>query len=43
MAGYTHQEIRDFYDSNPDLTLAQLSRMTGYTVEELKRILMGGK
>lgn len=34
------QDIIDLYDSNPDLTLQQLSRMTGKTVAELKRILM---
>ena len=36
----TDAEIWDLYDSNPNLTLAQLSRMTGKSVEELKRILM---
>lgn len=36
----THDEIRDYYDSHPDLTLAELSRITGLTVKELKRILM---
>jgi hypothetical protein len=34
------EEISDYYDSHPDLTLAQLSRMTGKSVEQLKRILM---
>ena len=37
---YTDDEIYDLYDSHPDLTLAQLSRMTGRSVEQLKRILM---
>lgn len=36
----TAQKIRDLYDSNPNLTLGQLSRMTGLTVAQLKRILM---
>lgn len=36
----TENEIREFYDSHPDLTLAQLSRMTGKTVQELKQILL---
>jgi hypothetical protein len=36
----TNEQIIDLYDQNPDLTLAQLSRMTGKSVEELKRILM---
>jgi len=35
------QQIIDLYDSNPDLTLAQLSRMTGKSIPELKQILMG--
>jgi hypothetical protein len=37
---YTDEQISDLYDSHPDLTLAQLSRMTGRSVEQLKRILM---
>ena len=37
---YTDEQINDIYDSNPNLTLAQLSRMTGKSVEQLKRILM---
>ena len=36
----TDAEIWDLYDSNPNLMLADLSRMTGKSVEELKRILM---
>jgi len=36
----TKAEIISFYDSHPDLTLAQLSRMTGRDVQELKRMLM---
>lgn len=36
----SNQDIIDLYDSNPDLTLQQLSRITGKTVIELKRILM---
>ena len=36
----TENEIREFYDSHPDLTLTQLSRMTGKTVQELKQILL---
>ena len=37
---YTDEQINDLYDSNPNLTLAQLSCMTGKSVEQLKRILM---
>jgi hypothetical protein len=36
----THAEIREVFDLNPNLTLAQLSRMTGLTVPQLKKILM---
>ena len=38
----THTEIREVFDLNPNLTLAQLSRMTGLTVSQLKKILMEG-
>lgn len=38
----TDAQIRDLYDTKPDLTLAQLSRMTGKSVTQLKRILMEG-
>jgi hypothetical protein len=36
----TDEEICDYYDSHPDLLLSQLSRMTGKSVQQLKRILM---
>lgn len=36
----TNQQICEFYDSHPDMTLAQLSQITGKTISELKRILM---
>ena len=35
------QQIIDFYDQNLNMTLAQLAAITGKTVPELKRILMG--
>jgi hypothetical protein len=37
----TNQDIIDLFDLNPNLTLAQLSRITGKSVLELKQILMG--
>lgn len=37
----TDQQIIDFYDQNLNLTLAQLAVITGKTVPELKKILMG--
>ena len=36
------REIKDIYDNNFNLTLEQLSNMTGYTVSELIEILMEG-
>jgi hypothetical protein len=36
----TDEQINDLYDLNPNLTLAQLSRMTGKSAQQLKRILM---
>ena len=38
----THEEIREFYDRNPNMTLLDLSCETGLTVPELKKILMEG-
>jgi hypothetical protein len=37
----TNDQIAELYDSNPNMTLAQLSRITGKSVEQLKKILMG--
>ena len=36
----TDYDIYDLYDLNPDITLAYLSRISGRTVPELKRLLM---
>jgi hypothetical protein len=36
----TIAEIKYMFDSNPDITLAQLSRITGLSIKELKFILM---
>jgi len=33
-------DIRDYYDSHPNLTLVELARRTGLTVKRLKEILM---
>jgi hypothetical protein len=38
----THEEIREFYDRNLNMTLLALSCETGLTVPELKKILMEG-
>lgn len=37
----TAETIRNIYDSNPNLTLGQLSAITGLSIAKLKRILMG--
>ena len=36
----TDQEIRDTFDRNWNLTLAELARMSGRSVKELKKILL---
>jgi hypothetical protein len=35
----TNQEICDFYDNNPNLTLAQLANMLGLSIDQVKTIL----
>lgn len=37
---WTPAQIIDFYDSHPDLTLRQLSHMTGRSIAYLKGLLM---
>lgn len=39
---WTFDEIREYFDNHPDLTLSTLASMTGFTVSELKKILMEG-
>ena len=36
----TNDQIIDFYDRSPDLTLQQLSQITGLSVVKLKKLLM---
>jgi len=36
----TNDEIISLYDSSPDLTLQQLSQITGLSVAKLKKLLM---
>jgi hypothetical protein len=36
----SNEEIKTLYDSNLNMTLAGLSRLTGKTINELKRILL---
>lgn len=39
MVDWTPERIRREFDSAPNLTLAELSRITGYSIAELKQIL----
>lgn len=39
---YTESQICRLYDQNPNMTLKQLSRITGLPITWLKRILMNG-
>jgi len=34
-------DIKDLYDSNPDMLLSELAQIAGLSVTELKQILMG--
>ena len=36
----SEDEIKDLYDTNPNMTLSELSRISGESVSNLKRILM---
>ena len=38
---WTDSEIADYYDTHPNITLEQLSSITGRGIAELKEILMG--
>jgi hypothetical protein len=37
----TNAEIIELFDTNLNMTMAELSRITGKTIAELKTILMG--
>lgn len=41
--GLSYDEIRNIYDNNPNLTLKDLSNLTGYAIPFLKIILMEKK
>ena len=40
MKTYTKHEIEEMFDSNPNLTLAELAIITGLSIPELKKVLM---
>lgn len=39
----SNSAIRETFDRNPNMTVAQLARMFGKTVDEIKAILMASK
>ena len=38
----THDEIREYYDSHLNMTLRELSQMTGLSIPVLKSIILEG-
>jgi hypothetical protein len=40
--GLTHDDIRRIYEQNLNMTLKELSNLTGYAIPYLKKILMEG-
>jgi len=38
--GLSFEDIKRIYDSNPNMTLRELSNLTGYAVPFLKKILL---
>lgn len=40
MSKMSPSEIREMFDMNPNMTVAQLARIAGITVDQVKRILM---
>lgn len=39
--GLSFDDIKRIYDNNPNMTLQELSNLTGFTIKFLKTILMG--
>lgn len=39
--GLSLEDIKRIYDNNPNMTLRELSNLTGFAVPFLKKILMG--
>lgn len=42
LSGLTLEDIKRIYDNNPNMTLRELSNLTGYAVPFLKKILLEG-
>jgi hypothetical protein len=38
--GLSYDEIKSIYDNNPNMTLRELSNLTGYAIPFLKTLLM---
>ena len=42
IVGLTFEDIKRIYDNNPNMTLRELSNLTGYAIPFLKKLLLGG-
>ena len=42
ISGLSLDDIKRIYDNNPNMTLRELSNITGYAIPFLKKLLMGG-
>jgi len=40
--GLSLDDIKRIYDQNPNMTLKELSNLTGYAIPFLKKLLLGG-
>ena len=40
IAGLTLDDVKRIYDNNPNMTLRELSNLTGYAIPFLKQLLM---
>lgn len=38
---WTHEQVREYFDTHWDVTLRELSTMSGHSVKALKAILLG--
>jgi hypothetical protein len=38
--GLSHEDIKRIYDQNPNMTLKELSNLTGYAIPFLKKLLL---
>ena len=40
ISGLSHDDIKRIYDNNPNMTLKELSNLTGYAIPFLKKLLL---